>query len=284
MTTFCNKKVLFCSIYWPHPHTHPTLHEQEIPVEMVLTSIKQLDINKATGSDEIPMRLLKETANQIAPSLTMLFNKSLRLGIFPEEWKLANIVPIFKKGKRDFVENYRPIFLLPVISKVLERCVLAGQRATYPTSSAANSMAFKPVDLVWLSPSVSCITLAVNSTPVNKQTLYILTWVRHSTKWITPTYLEFAPIRYYCQTPRLVPFMVTGTQAKDYSSRSYFPRIARTNKYPNSVQKPTNSSGLCAESLGISKVPKRVVHFTFLSSGAFSATQPKYDRHSPLAY
>ena len=41
---------------------------------------------------------------------------------------LANIVPIFKKGKRDLVENYRPISLLPVISKVLERCVLAGLR------------------------------------------------------------------------------------------------------------------------------------------------------------
>ena len=97
-------------------------------MEMVLATLKQLDINKATGSDEIPVRLLKETADQIAPSLTMLFNKSLRLGIFPEDWKLANIVPIFKKGKRDFVENYRPISLLPVISKVLERCVLAGLR------------------------------------------------------------------------------------------------------------------------------------------------------------
>ena len=43
-------------------------------------------------------------------------------------WKLANIVSIFKKGKRDFVENYRFISLLPVISKVLERCVLAGLR------------------------------------------------------------------------------------------------------------------------------------------------------------
>ena len=64
----------------------------------------------------------------MAPSLTMLFNKSLRLGIFPGDWKLANIVPIFKKGKRDFVENYRPISLLPVISKVLERCVLTGLR------------------------------------------------------------------------------------------------------------------------------------------------------------
>ena len=60
--------------------------------------------------------------------ITMLFNKFLRLGIFPGDWKLANIVPIFKKGKRDFVENYRPISLLPVISKVLERCVLAGLR------------------------------------------------------------------------------------------------------------------------------------------------------------
>ena len=61
-------------------------------------------------------------------SLTMLFNKSLRLGIFSEEWKLANIVPIFKKGKRDLVENHLPISPLPVISKVLLRCVLAGLR------------------------------------------------------------------------------------------------------------------------------------------------------------
>ena len=95
---------------------------------MVLTSLKQLDINKATGSGRIPVRLLKETAEQISPSLIMLFNKSLQLGIFPGDWKLANIVPIFKKGKRDFVENYRPIYLLPVISKVLERCALAGLR------------------------------------------------------------------------------------------------------------------------------------------------------------
>ena len=89
--------------------SHPTLNELEIPVEMVLTSLKQLDINKATGSVGIPVRLLKVTADQISPSLTMLFNKSLRLGIFPGDWKLANIVPIFKKGKRDFVENYCPI-------------------------------------------------------------------------------------------------------------------------------------------------------------------------------
>ena len=72
--------------------------------------------------------MLTKTAAQIAPPLAMLFNKFLRLGIFPGDWKLVNIVPIFKKGKREFVENYRPISLLPVISKVLERCVLADLR------------------------------------------------------------------------------------------------------------------------------------------------------------
>ena len=73
-------------------------------------------------------RLPKGIADQIAPSLTTLFNKSLPLGIFPEDWKLTNIVPIFKKEKRDFVKNCRHISLLPVISQGLERCVLAGLR------------------------------------------------------------------------------------------------------------------------------------------------------------
>ena len=91
----------------------------------VPTSLKQLDINKATGSDGIPVRLFKETADLIASSLTMLFNKSLRLVIFAGDWKLANIVSFFKKGKRNIVENYRPISHFPVISKFLERFVLA---------------------------------------------------------------------------------------------------------------------------------------------------------------
>ena len=71
---------------------------------MVLTSLKHLDINKATASDGIPVRLLKEIAGQIALSLTMLFNKSLRLGIFAGDWKLANIVPVLA-GLRDHITH-----------------------------------------------------------------------------------------------------------------------------------------------------------------------------------
>ncbi|CAB3994357.1 Hypothetical predicted protein [Paramuricea clavata] len=89
----------------------------------VRSVLRNLDNNKAHGPDEIPARLLTETAYQIAPSLCLLFNKSLKSGIVPREWRLANVVPIHKKGDKDHVENCRPIFLLSLVSKVLERCV-----------------------------------------------------------------------------------------------------------------------------------------------------------------
>ena len=60
----------------------------------------------------------------IAPSLCKIFNKSLQLGSLPSDWKLANVVPVHKKGAKDHVENYRPISLFPIVSKVFERCVL----------------------------------------------------------------------------------------------------------------------------------------------------------------
>ena len=90
-------------------------------VEAVLNSV---DPNKAAGPDEIPARILKETATTIAPSLFKLFNRSLEEGYIPSEWKLANVMPAYKKDEKDHVENYRPISLLCIISKVLERCVL----------------------------------------------------------------------------------------------------------------------------------------------------------------
>ena len=67
--------------------------------------LRNLDTNKATGPDEIPARILKETAEEIATSLTELYNKSLRLGTLPEDWKLANEVPVYKKNK-EHVDNY----------------------------------------------------------------------------------------------------------------------------------------------------------------------------------
>ena len=76
--------------------------------------LKSLVTSKATGPDEIPARLHRETAEVITPSLCYLFNKSLGTGFLPNEWKLANIVPVYKKGEREYAENYRPISLLPI--------------------------------------------------------------------------------------------------------------------------------------------------------------------------
>ena len=69
-------------------------------------------MNKASGPDNISGRILKECSREISPSLTVLFNLSLTLGKMPENWKLANVSPIFKKGERENCCNYRPISLL----------------------------------------------------------------------------------------------------------------------------------------------------------------------------
>ena len=87
-------------------------------------ALQNLDPTKAHGPDGFPSRILKECAYQLAPSLLYLFTKSLRLSQIPAEWKLANIIPLHKKGAKDHVENYRSISLLSIISKTLERCVL----------------------------------------------------------------------------------------------------------------------------------------------------------------
>ena len=85
--------------------------------------LSNLSTDKATGPDEISAKLLKECSNEIAPSMTALFNKSLSLGKVPQEWKEANVVPIPKKGNIHEVSNYRPISLLSLVSKFLEQVV-----------------------------------------------------------------------------------------------------------------------------------------------------------------
>ena len=85
--------------------------------------LKELDVNKARGSDLIENRILKECFNVLAPPLNLLFNNSLDHSLFPVEWKKADVCHIFKKDDLQISSNYRPIFLLPSTSKILERIV-----------------------------------------------------------------------------------------------------------------------------------------------------------------
>ena len=89
----------------------------------VLKVLTQLKISKATGPDGVGNFILKLAAPILANPLCHLFNVSLSRGIFPDIWKRAHVLPVFKKGDRQDKANYRPISLLPNISKVFERLV-----------------------------------------------------------------------------------------------------------------------------------------------------------------
>ena len=68
--------------------------------------LSKLSKSKATGLDKISCRLLRECSDLIAKSLSLIFNRSIIMGIFPNEWKCAKVVPIHKQGKRNCVDNY----------------------------------------------------------------------------------------------------------------------------------------------------------------------------------
>ena len=101
----------------------PELSHLIITSPEVSDQLKGLNTSKAIGPDGIPSAVLKECHTELADSLTELYNLSLTLGKVPKAWKCANVVPIFKKGNSNIVKNYRPVSLLPVISKVLEKLI-----------------------------------------------------------------------------------------------------------------------------------------------------------------
>ena len=87
----------------------------------ILRIISNLDPNKAHGYDEISIRMLKICGDSICRPLNIIFKTCLRTGIFPLEWKKANVVPIHKKGDKQTVINYFPVSLLLICGKIFER-------------------------------------------------------------------------------------------------------------------------------------------------------------------
>ena len=110
------------------PPTIPTKHHSNlntinIKASTVKDMIDIINVNKSCGPDPISSIILKKTSHSISPILAKLFNYSIKSSIFPDAWKLAHVVPIHKKGDESQCKNFRPISLLPCLSKVFERCV-----------------------------------------------------------------------------------------------------------------------------------------------------------------
>ena len=88
-----------------------------ITSEKILSIIRALDPNKSSGWDKVSPRMIKICDSSIVIPLKIIFETCIREGIFPEKWKMPNVCPIYKKKSKNIKENYRPISLLPILSK-----------------------------------------------------------------------------------------------------------------------------------------------------------------------
>ena len=89
----------------------------------VLKLINKLKPKTSFGHDGLSSIMLKDIALSVSPIITCIINQSLCTGIFPESLKIAKIIPIYKKENQHITDNYRPVSLLPIISKIFEKVV-----------------------------------------------------------------------------------------------------------------------------------------------------------------
>ena len=100
--------------------TNDSTFDIDFSASRIKPLLDNLDINKAQGPDAISGAVLKNCSKTLAYPLSILFTLTYNTGYIPQEWKLANVVPVFKKDDKNKVTNYRPISLTSLVMKVLE--------------------------------------------------------------------------------------------------------------------------------------------------------------------
>ena len=121
----------FASVYIESSHFIPVeevntcriLEQIQFDEKEVLILCKDAKTNKSRGPDDIPPLLFKKTCLSITHSLSQIFRKIIQTGIFPAVWKTATVVPLFKKGDRSQVSNYRPVSFLATAGKFFEAII-----------------------------------------------------------------------------------------------------------------------------------------------------------------
>ena len=103
--------------------TNESIYHINITVDHIVDIISKMSSNKAGGCDMISVRMLQLCPLEVATPLQIIFQKCIDTGIFPDSWKYANVQPVHKKNNRQTKSNYRPISLLPICGKLLEKIV-----------------------------------------------------------------------------------------------------------------------------------------------------------------
>ena len=107
----------------PHQSYEGRISDVVITVDTIKSALANLDGNSAMGPDGLHPYFLKSCSSELAHPLSIIFNRSLREGVVPEQWKQSTVIPTFKKGTRYNPLNYRPVSLTSVCCKTLEHII-----------------------------------------------------------------------------------------------------------------------------------------------------------------
>ena len=109
----------------PSGTPYPDREEIEVDEDGIRELLQKTNPRKATDPDNIPVRILKDCASELASLLTIIFNRSISEGKVPEDWRHANVTAIFKKGTRHDAASYRPVSLMSLCCKLLDHVIVS---------------------------------------------------------------------------------------------------------------------------------------------------------------
>ena len=111
--------------------TNPNDRSPQFETKDIVKVIRETKNSSSSGHDSISMTYIKDCAEQLAPVLKFIYDKISLFAKMPSQWKLAKIIPLHKKDKKNNPENYRPISLLCSLGKVYEKCLLNVMTTTF---------------------------------------------------------------------------------------------------------------------------------------------------------
>ena len=120
-TISSNSESSYCD--YLHDPLNNNMYMKPVVSEEIKKIICKFDQNKSAGHDDIGNYIIKRVANEISEPLTSIFNLSISTGEVPRNLKIAKVIPIHKKDNPELCSNYRPVSVLPTVSKILERLV-----------------------------------------------------------------------------------------------------------------------------------------------------------------